>query len=81
MNITLLYHWMTKLIAPALLSAAITLVVTLAFLYEQQEARKQLLYQELSTQAQQLSEWLDKNFSIYYKLPVLVVNLTYLYIS
>ena len=64
MNITLLYHWMTKLIAPALLSAAITLVVTLAFLYEQQEARKQLLYQELSTQAQQLSEWLDKNFSI-----------------
>lgn len=56
--------WNKQYLAPALMSAFITLFIALFISYEQLEQHKQLQQRDLKTKAQQLSEWLDINYSI-----------------
>ncbi|WP_415890716.1 cache domain-containing protein [Neptuniibacter sp. SY11_33] len=56
--------WNRQYLAPALMSAVITLLIALFVSYEQVEQHKQLQQRDLKIKAQQLSEWLDINYSI-----------------
>lgn len=63
-NTQTLRLWNRQYLAPALMSAVITLLITLFISYEQVEQHKQLQQRDLKIKAQQLSEWLDINYSI-----------------
>ena len=64
MNIMMLQRWFIKLLTPALISAVITAFVSISIIYEQQQNRKALQYNNMSIKSRQLAEWLDTNFSI-----------------
>lgn len=53
-----------KILPHAAIALLITVAITIFFVYQQIEARKQLQYSHLTLKAQQLSAWLDTNFSI-----------------
>ena len=64
MNISPLYQWVARLIAPAFLSLVITILVAAMIIYEQQKSQRQLQHHDLTLQSSQLADWLDTNFSL-----------------
>jgi len=58
------HYWKKQYLAPALISAVITFLIVITVSYEQSKQHRLLQQQDLNTRAQQLSEWLDLNYSI-----------------